>query len=121
MNTTPAVTDRADLTAAWLLAALLGRLERSPQAVAASQYRAVVEHLRDELRRLPAGPGLTALLESHPAAAELYENLHYDHAGLCRSPLDWAMKAELQAGELIGRARARTPRPVGGSGSSPAA
>ena len=41
-----------------------------------------------------------------PAAA-LYENLHYGDAGLCRSPLDAAMRAELLASQAIAAARTR--------------
>ena len=40
-------------------------------------------------------------------AAALYENLHYGDAGLCRSPLDAAMRAELLASQAIAAARTR--------------
>ena len=46
------------------------------------------------------------LLADSPAAAALYENLHYGEAGLCRTPLDAAMRAELQARQAIAAARA---------------
>jgi hypothetical protein len=44
---------------------------------------------------------LQAVLNTFPAAAELYENLNYQHAGLCRSPLDRSLAAEVKARELI--------------------
>jgi hypothetical protein len=47
------------------------------------------------------------VLGAHPAAAELYENLQYEHAGLCRSPLEAALNAELLAGAAIQRAMRR--------------
>ena len=49
-------------------------------------------------------PALHTLLDSYPAASELYENVNYRYAGLCRSPLDWALGAEQQARQAIERA-----------------
>src|SRR5689334_19237181 len=81
------------------LAHVLEQLERSPKP-GADQSRAVVERLAAELHRVPADAALHAVLDAHPAAAEVYENLNYRHAGLCRSPLEPAMRAELKAREL---------------------
>ena len=53
--------------------------------------------------------GLDALLTTFPAAAALYENARYDHAGLCRSPLDVSLASELQACAAIIKARAAPP------------
>jgi hypothetical protein len=50
---------------------------------------------------------LHALLDSHPAAAEVYENVNYQYAGLCRSPLDPGLAAEQQARQAIARAMQR--------------
>jgi hypothetical protein len=41
-----------------------------------------------------------------PAPAELHENRHYAEAGLCRSPLEAAVEAELVARDLLARLRA---------------
>ena len=87
------------------LAHLLERLERSPVAVDPGQYRSVVLHLVQELESVKPGETLSAVLDSYPAAAELYENLQYQHAGLCRSALDFASGAELQARDAINKAR----------------
>lgn len=88
-----------------VLARVLERLERSAVRVDAEQYRSVVKYLTNELALVPHGAALEALLESFPAAAEIYENLQYRTYGLCRSPLAKALDAELAARSAIGRAR----------------
>jgi hypothetical protein len=95
----------ATLAVAVLLAQLLERLDHSGAAVGAEQYRSVVRHLVDEFEQLQTDDGLTQLLDAFPSAAELYENLNYQHAGLCRSPLDRSLDAEQQARAAIERAR----------------
>ena len=87
------------------LAGMLERLDRSGVAVDPKQYRAVVQHLSEVLQAVPRDAALDAVLEASPATAELYENLHYQHAGLCRSPLDAALNAELAARTAIVLAR----------------
>jgi hypothetical protein len=89
-----------------LLARVLERLENSVEAVDAEQYRSVVNHLASELAVAPHDATLQAVLQACPSAAQLYENLHYQHAGLCRASLDAAMAAELAARAAIGKARA---------------
>jgi hypothetical protein len=88
-----------------LLAKLLQRLDASRVSVDAAQYRAVAERLAEEFDALQGDAALAGLLDAFPAAAELYENRVYSHAGLCRSPLEAAMSAELQARLAIDRAR----------------
>jgi hypothetical protein len=95
----------ASLTVLLTLAQLLERLERSSAPVAADQYRAVVRHLATALSGARLDAWLQAVLDAHPAAAELYENLNYDHAGLCRAPLDTATAAEIEARGAIAVAR----------------
>ena len=90
------------------LAHLLERLERSPVPVDPAQYRSVVLHLVQEFESVKPGETLNAVLDSYPAAAELYENLQYQHAGLCRSALEFSMSAELQARDVIDKARRAT-------------
>jgi hypothetical protein len=85
------------------LAQLLERMERKLVPVAADQYRSVVDHLSKELAEAPPGEDLDFALETFPATAELYENLQYAHAGLCRSPLDASLDAELQARTVLKR------------------
>ena len=94
-----------------LLARMLERLDRSQVAVDPQQYRGVVEALTETLRTVPDDAALEAVLQASPATAELYENLQYQHAGLCRSPLETALNAELAARAAIDAARARPAQP----------
>ena len=87
------------------LAHVLQRLDASSVPVGADQYRSVVSHLSDELDKLRADASLQAVLDGYPSAAELYENINYQHAGLCRSPLDASLSAEMKAREVIERVR----------------
>jgi hypothetical protein len=101
-NTTP---PRLQTLAA--MAGLLERLDRQPLTASAAQYRAVAQQVTRLLGEAEPGAELNALLDIAPATAELYENLRYEHAGLCRAPLHHALNTELDATALIGRARAR--------------
>ena len=92
----------ARFAVAVLLAQLLERLDRSAVPVGAEQYRSVVRHLAEELEALQSDSGTTKLLDAFPSAAELYENLNYRYAGLCRSPLELSLDAEQQARKVSG-------------------
>lgn len=94
-----------------MLARMLERLDRSAVPVDPQQYRAVVEHLGEVLRSVPHDAALEAVLQASPATAELYENLQYQHAGLCRSPLEASLEAELAARAAIQRARKPASQP----------
>lgn len=109
MNDTKPQSPKTSLTVTHVLAELLERLEHSAQPVAAGQYRSVVLHLIDELADVRPGMALRALLDTHPAASELYENVNYQYAGLCRSALDASVVAESQALQAIQRAMSRPP------------
>lgn len=101
MNTSPVSVNR-NLA---VLGRVLERLERSAQPVDPEQFRSVVARVAAELEATPRDAGLDAVLETFPAVAELYENVHYAHAGLCRSPLEPALAAELAARAAIASAR----------------
>jgi hypothetical protein len=101
-----------NITVLHVLAELLERLDRSGGPVGAQQYLSVAQHLAREFAEVKPGVEVHALLETHPAAAELYENLNYEYAGLCRSALDVAVQAEAQAKSLIARAQLRPAGPV---------
>lgn len=88
------------------LAELLQRVDASTTTIGPGQYRALVQHLSQLLDQLPPGDGLQRLLATFPAAAAVYENLHYSHAGLCRAPLDQSLNSELAARALIERVQA---------------
>jgi DNA-binding LytR/AlgR family response regulator len=105
MNTTPSsLTVHKNLA---LLARVLERLDRSAQPVDAEQFRAVAERLAVALEAAPRDAALEALLATCPAASEMYENLNYRHAGLCRSALEPALAAEVAASAAIDGARRR--------------
>ena len=104
MNATQTHPLKTDLTVTHVLAELLERLEHSAEPVGPEQYRSVVLHLVSELGDVEPGVALGALLDTHPAAAELYENVNYQYAGLCRSALDASLAAEQQAKEAIEKA-----------------
>jgi len=87
------------------MALLLERLENQPRSASAAQYRGVVGQINTLLAAAEPGEALDALLKAAPATAELYENLIYAHAGLCRSPLEAALNAELAATAALKRAR----------------
>ena len=104
MNATKSQSPKNSLTVTHVLAELLERLEHSAQPVAAAQYRSVALHLIDEFANVESDLRLSTLLDTHPAASELYENVNYRHAGLCRTALDAATAAESQARQAISRA-----------------
>ncbi len=85
------------------LSQLLAHLETQVRPEGADQYRAVVRHLADELRSLEKDSALDFVLLNFPSTAELYENLQYEHAGLCRSPFEPALNAELDARSTLER------------------
>ena len=89
------------------LAGLLERLEQRPLEVSAAQYRAVAAQLSSLLETTPQDDTLDALLDRVPALAELYENLQYRHAGLCRHELEPTLAAEQAATAAIQRAQRR--------------
>ena len=98
-------TLQAPSRTAAVLAQLLERLDASRTSVDAHQYRTVVARLSDML----ADPNVDwqPLLDESPVAAAIYENLHYAEAGLCRSPLEAATRAEFAARALIDTVRSK--------------
>lgn len=104
MNDTKSLPSKVNLGVTHVLAELLERLEHSSVPVGAEQYRSVVMHLVNEFSDVPSGAALGALLDRYPAAAELYENMNYGVAGLCRSSLDLSLAAERDAKAAIKRA-----------------
>ena len=83
------------------LARLLERVEVSPIAVGADQYRALVGQIKTMLGApLPAAP-LAAILKAHPATGEIYENMNYEVAGLSQAPLERSVATEMLATQLL--------------------
>lgn len=83
------------------LAQLLQAVEH--RAVDPHQYRLLAQKLGAELQAHQGHGALPALLDHFPAASELYENVQYAHAGLCRAPLEMSLQSELAAREVLGR------------------
>ena len=83
------------------MASLLEKLERQPLSASAAQYRDVVGRVSSLLAEAESDAFLHALLDIAPATAQLYENLNYRLAGLCRSPLEAASAAELEAAAVL--------------------
>lgn len=90
------------------LARLLERVEHGPAAaVGPDQYRALVRRLTVALSQEMPNDALQAVLGAHPAAAEVYENMHYAHAGLSRSSLERSVESEKSARQALSRAAER--------------
>ena len=88
------------------MAQLLERVDANPALVGAVQYRNLARMVQSLLAEDLPDDALRAVLRACPAAAQLYENLHYDRSGLSQSPLENAINSELAASEVIDRARA---------------
>lgn len=95
----------AELLSLVRLAQLLQALEGQGRAADPHQYQLLVRKLAAELHEHQAHEALPALLDHFPAAAEVYENLQYGHAGLVRAPLEMSLTSELAARELLSRVR----------------
>ena len=83
------------------LAHLLDRLEKQPLKASPDQYRLLVQRIQDELLIVRFDPQLEAVLTAFPGAAEIYENLSYEWAGLCRSPLEFSARTELLTRQVL--------------------
>jgi len=88
-----------------IVAQLFERMDQHPDRVDAAQYRAVAQRLAQMLADATPGTALDALLQNHPAVCELYENQRYADAGLCRSPLQATVDAEVRAHDALERIR----------------
>ena len=105
-------TPRSSVNTAVALAHLLERIDRSGDPIDAAQYQIVVSRLKKALSANLPDTALTAVLNTYPSTAELYENMHYESSGLSRSSLDGAVSAEMQASKLLGKFSLH-PRPSG--------
>lgn len=89
------------------LSRLLERVEASRVVIGADQYRALVRQLGVALQQEMPDDALQAVLGAHPAAAEIYENLHYAQSGLSRATLERSVNSELLAQQTLARAAQR--------------
>lgn len=104
MSTIPRETVKNRLENVIALARLLERVETSAVAFSADQYQALVRQLKMALGQELPQDALNAVLGAHPAAAELYENLHYEQSGLSRSPLERSVGSEMLASQALAKA-----------------
>ncbi|MFG6467077.1 hypothetical protein [Roseateles sp. BYS87W] len=87
------------------LAQLLQGLEGQGRAAHPHQYQLLVRKLSAELLTHQGHEALPTLLDHLPAAAEVYENLQYGHAGLVRAPLEASLASELAVRDVLERVR----------------
>jgi hypothetical protein len=92
------------------LARLLERVEAKPTSVGADQYQSLVRQVKLALDADLPEDALQAVLGAHPAAAELYENMHYAHSGLSRQSLERSVQSEMLTSQLLARVAKATPR-----------
>ena len=96
-------SSHAQLEAAIALAQILERVERGVEPVNADQYQVLVARLKAALSEELPEPALNAILGALPAAAEVYENMHYQLSGLSRSSLERSVSSETLAAKLLVR------------------
>ena len=101
------------------LARLLERVEASPRPIGADQYRALVGQIKAALAPALPQQALEAILDAHPATAEIYENQHYPISGLSRSPLERSVATEMLASQVIHRIAAQRPALNSGARRAP--
>jgi hypothetical protein len=96
-------TDRA--MALFALAHLLQALEGSRATPDAHQYQLVVQRLSALLddAQNESNPALREVLQRYPAVAQLYENLNYGSAGLCRTSMEHSVLSEMAMQQLMQR------------------
>lgn len=103
MSTATSVKSRIENMIA--MAQLLERVDANPALIGAAQYQNLARLVQSLLGEALPDDARRAVLRACPAAAALYENLHYDRSGLSQSPLENAVESELAAGELLERIR----------------
>jgi len=96
-------SSHAQFEAAIALAQILERVERGVEPVNADQYQVLVARLKAALSEELPEPALNAILGALPAAAEVYENMHYQLSGLSRSSLERSVSSEMLAAKLLAR------------------
>jgi hypothetical protein len=83
------------------LAELLECVETGAAQASASGYRLLVQRLQVALGKDLPADALLDILDRYPAASEVYENMHYQHSGLFRAPLERSVSSELIATHIL--------------------
>ncbi len=89
------------------LSTRLDWLERQSGAQVADEYQIVVGRLKRLLSLGLPKYVLDPVLDAHPAAAELYENLTYSQLGLSRAPLQAAIGSAITSIQVLEHFRMR--------------
>jgi len=89
------------------LAHLLECVEPGMASASAEGYRRLVLRLQTTLSEDIPADALQAILGAYPAAGQVFENLHYEHSGLCRAPLEQSVFSERLAKHVIAHAARR--------------
>ena len=89
------------------LARLLEQVEAGAMRIDADGYRELVMQLQQALTEELPERALQAILNTYSATSVLYENLHYQHSGLSRAPLERSAAAEVLARQILTRLAAR--------------
>ena len=92
------------------LARLLERVEASPVAIGADQYRALVGQLKVPLTTPLQSTPLQTILRPNTDTGEIYENMNYEISGLSRSPLERSVATEMLATQLLHKIANGAPR-----------
>jgi hypothetical protein len=108
------------------LAHLLECVETGAASAGADGYQRLVLRLQAALSEEIPAEALQAILSTYPATGQLFENLHYEHSGLSRAPLERSVSSELLVKQVLARAARRvvpkttwrSPMPDFGSGSA---
>jgi hypothetical protein len=100
----PLATIKNRLETVIALSRLLERVEATSVQIGADQYRALVRQLTVALGQEIPDDALQAVLGAHPAAAEVYENMHYAQSGLSRQPLERSIGSEMLASQALAKA-----------------
>ena len=112
MSTKDFASTRAQLETVIALARILERVEQGRASVSADEYQLIVQRLQAALSQELPAEALQSILAAHPSAAEVYENMQYEHAGLSRSSLERSVVTEMLTAQTLARiARAaKAPR-----------
>ena len=104
MNAPQLETIKNRLETVIALSRLLERVEASAAKVSPDQYRTLVRQLTVALSQEIPEDAMRAVLGAHPAAAEVYENMHYAQSGLSRQTLERSVSSEMMASQAIAKA-----------------
>ena len=85
------------------LAELLECVENGTAQANADGYRLLVQRLQVGLAQDVPADVLLSLLNQYPATSLVFENMHYEHSGLSRAPLNRSVSSELMARQILAR------------------